>query len=193
MLQFEMSQFPLFTIGQYLWNTANYDPDNSWEDALVHLIEDEIDRTVLRAFMRTSMGTVVGGDPAPDLRGVFRKGVAAWRKGELEVAGDIFISAGQEMISNHAYLLSPNFSRPELIAEIAMWLEKYLIGAEVLVGLGQVLKRCGFDTDRGCICGTDKEITELGALTERLQAHRKNLFGDQIEGPINELMAELGS
>ena len=193
MLQFEMSQFPLFTIGQYLWNTASYDPDQSWEDALVHLIEDEIDRTVLRAFMHTSMGTVVGGDPAPDLRGVFRKGVTAWRKGELEAAGDIFISAGQEMISNHAYLLSPNFSRPEITAEISMWLEKYLIGAEVLVGLGQVLKRCGFDTDRGCICGTDKEIFELGALTERLQAHRKNLFGDQIEGPINELMAELGS
>ena len=193
MLQFEMSQFPLFTIGQYLWNTSSYDPDQSWEDSLVHLVKDEIDRTVLRSFMRTSMGTVVGGDPAPDLRAVFRKGVTAWRKGELEIAGDIFISAGQEMISNHAYLLSPTFSQPEMVAEITMWLEKYLIGAEVLVGLGQVLKRCGFDTGRGCICGTEKEISELGALTERLQAHRKNLFGDQIEGPINELMAELGS
>ena len=60
-------------------------------------------------------------------------------------------------------------------------------------GLGQVLKRCGFDSGRGCISGTEKEISDLGALTERLQAHRKNLFGDQIEGPINELMAELGS
>jgi hypothetical protein len=97
------------------------------------------------------------------------------------------------MIANHAYLLSPSFSRPEIIAEISMWLEKYLIGAEVLVGLGEILKRCSFDSSKGAITGTALEISELGELTERLQAHRKNLFGDQVEGPINELMAELGS
>lgn len=193
MLQFEMSQFPLFTIGDYLWNSHTYNPDQSWENSLVHLIKDEVDRSCLRAFMRTSMGTVVGGDPAPDLRAVFRRGVTAWRKGSLEEAGEVFIVAGQEMIANHSYLLSPAFSRPEMIAEIAMWLEKYLIGAEVLVGLGEILKRCSFDSSKGAITGTEKEIADLGALTERLQAHRKNLFGDQVEGPINELMAELGS
>ena len=193
MLQFEMSQFPLFTIGDYLWNSHTYNADQSWENSLVHLIKDEVDRSCLRAFMRTSMGTVVGGDPAPDLRAVFRRGVTAWRKGSLEEAGDVFIVAGQEMIANHAYLLSPTFSRPEMISEISMWLEKYLIGAEVLVGLGEILKRCSFDSSKGVITGTEQEIADLGALTERLQAHRKNLFGDQVEGPINELMAELGS
>ena len=193
MLQFEMSQFPLFTIGDYLWNSHTYNPDESWENSLVHLIMDEVDRSCLRAFMRTSMGTVVGGDPAPDLRVVFRRGVSAWRKGDLLEAGDVFIVAGKEMIANHNYLLSPSFSRPEMISEISMWLEKYLIGAEVLVGLGEILKRCSFDSAKGAITGTVLQITELGALTERLQAHRKNLFGDQIEGPINELIAELES
>ncbi|CAB4706778.1 unannotated protein [freshwater metagenome] len=193
MLQFEMSQFPLFTIGEYLWSTSSYDPDKSWESALIHLIENADDRMALRAFMRTSMGTVVGGDPAPDLRVVFRKGVTAWRKGELIAAGDVFIQAGQEMVENHKYLLSSSFSRPEMVTEIAMWLEKYLIGAEVLTSLGHLLKRCGFDSTKAAITGTRAEIDELAALTERLQAHRKNLFGDQIEGPINELMAELES
>jgi hyaluronoglucosaminidase len=193
MLQFEMSQIPLFTIGEYLWNSASYNPDVSWEKALVHLIVDEKDRFALRNFMRTSMGTAVGGDPAPDLRKVFRAGVTHWRAGELELSGQVFIDAGQEIIENHNFLTSPEFSRPEMIVEVEKWLEKYLIGGEVLKGLGKVLKQCTFNTDKRCISGTSQQVDQLAQLKDRLEAHRKNLFGDQIEGPINELMAELQS
>ena len=63
----------------------------------------------------------------------------------------------------------------------------------MLIGLGKVLQGCGFDTSKGCITGTATDIQALADLRERLEAHRKNLFGDQIEGPINELMAELQS
>ena len=193
MLQFEMSQIPLFTIGDYLWNSTSYNPDQSWESALVALIENENDRIALRKFLRTSMGTAVGGDPAPDLRQVFRKGVTHWRAAQLQEAGQVFIEAGNDIIHNHAYLLSPNFSQPLMIAEIEKWLEKYLIGGEVLIGLGNVLKLCGFDQDKRCISGGAEQVEQLAALKERLEAHRKNLYGDQIEGPINELMAELQS
>lgn len=193
MLQFEMSQIPLFTIGEYLWNSQSYDPDDCWERALVHCVDHELDRKALRKFLRTSMGTAVGGDPAPDLRQVFRQGVTQWRKGNLKDAGDIFIKSGQEIIENHGYLRKKDFSRPLVILEIEKWLEKYLIGGEVLVGLGKVLQDCSFDSARGCISGTDSDVEKLAHLRERLEEHRKNLFGDQIEGPINELMAELQS
>jgi hyaluronoglucosaminidase len=193
MLQFEMSQIPLFTIGDYLWNTTSYNPDQSWENALVALIEVEEDRVALRKFLRTSMGTAVGGDPAPDLRQVFRRGVTHWRAGRLEEAGQEFIAAGKDIVENFGYLSSSNFSKPLMIAEIDKWLEKYLIGGEVLMGLGKVLASCSFDSHKHCISGTSQQIQELADLKERLEAHRKNLFGDQIEGPINELMAELQS
>lgn len=193
MLQFEMSQIPLFTIGDYLWNTTSYNPDQSWENALVALIEHDEDRIAMRKFLRNSMGTAVGGDPAPDLRQIFRKGVTHWRAGQLQEAGEVFIGAGQEIIENFGYLMSPNFSKPLMITEIEKWLEKYLIGGEVLIGLGKVISRCNFDKTKGCIWGTESQIKELGDLKERLEAHRKSLFGDQIEGPINELMAELQS
>ena len=193
MLQFEMSQLPLFTIGDYLWNTASYNPDQSWERALAHFVEDEKDRLALRKFLRTSMGTPVGGDPAPDLRQVFRQGVTEWRKGNLKAAGEIFINAGNEIIENNSYLLNSGFSLPLVIAEIENWLEKYVIGGQVLIGLGEVLQGCTFDETRGCISGTAADVESLANLQERLEAHRKNLFGDQIEGPINELKAELQS
>jgi len=193
MLQFEMSQFPLFTIGEYLWNTAAYSPDESWEKALVHHIDNEADRTALRKFLRTSMGTPVGGDPAPDLRQVFRQGVTQWRQGNLKDAGEIFIAAGNEIIANHSYLCGAEFSKPLMIAEIEKWLEKYRIGGDVLIGLGQTLQGCSFDATKRCISGTSNDVEKLADLRELLEAHRKNLFGDQIEGPINELMAELQS
>jgi len=193
MLQFEMSQIPLFTIGEYLWDSSAYNPDQSWEKALVHLIHNQNDRLALRKFMRTSMGSAVGGDPAPDLRQVFRKGVGLWRAGELEKSGQVFIDAGQEIIDNHGYLVSSDFSRPEMIAEIEKWLEKYLIGGQVLQGLGSILKLCDFNNDKRCIFGSVEQVEQLAQLKDQLEAHRKNLFGDQIEGPINELMAELQS
>ena len=193
MLQFEMSQFPLFTVGDYLWNTTSYNPDQSWENALVHRIDDEHDRLALRKFMRVTMGTPVGGDPAPDLRQVFRKGVTDWRAGKLQEAGQHFIDAGQEILDNYNYLRQPNFSEPLIIEEIEKWLEKYLIGGEVLMGLGKILQGCSFDLIRRCISGTAADIEALSALHEYLESHRKNLFGDQIGGPLNELMAELQS
>jgi hypothetical protein len=80
-----------------------------------------------------------------------------------------------------------------MIAEIEKWLEKYLIGGEVLQGLGNILKLCDFNKEKRSIFGTVEQVEQLAQLKERLEAHRKNLFGDQIEGPINELMAELQS
>jgi hypothetical protein len=139
------------------------------------------------------MGSAVGGDPAPDLRQVFRKGVTLWRAGELEQSGQVFIDAGKEIIDNHAYLISSDFSRHEMIAEIEKWLEKYLIGGEVLQGLGNILRLCKFNKEKRCIFGSVEQVEQLAQLKDRLEAHRKNLFGDQIEGPINELMAELQS
>ena len=83
MLQFEASQIPISTIGEYLWSTENYNPDQAWDRALLQLMPHEADRAALRHFLRTSMGTTVGGDPAPDLRQVFRAGVSAWRAGDM--------------------------------------------------------------------------------------------------------------
>ncbi len=193
MLQFEASMIPVATIGDYLWSSTSYNPEQSWERALVKLIPVEADRIALRAFLRTSLASNVGGDPAPDLRKVFYKGVTAWRAGTPAKAGEIFESEGKEIIAHHSHLTSGKFSQPELIEEIKEWLEKYLLGGEVLCGLGEVLKTCGFDKVKNVIQGTATSAQELTALRNKLGAHHKKLFGDQIEGPINELIAELQS
>ena len=193
MLQFEMSLFPLKTIGDYLWDTENYNPEESWEDALSQLITDEKSRIALRSFMRCSMGTNVGGDPAPDLRQIFRSGVTSWRSGNLKEAGDLFISEGMRMNVNAEYLGSPDFKYSDIYDEIKPWISKYQLGANTLISLGEALHKCTFDNEERRIQGDSEIIKKLEAVVDNYLDSRKNMFGDQIDGPINELIAELGS
>ena len=191
MLQFEASLIPISTIGEYLWNTEKYNPDEAWERALITLIPHDDDRKALRRFFRTSMGTTVGGDPAPDLRQVFRAGVSAWRNGDIAKASEVFSSEGEAIVNNRKYLQNSNFSYPEIITEIDPWLVKYQAGGETLIELGKILLTCSYDRDKMIIVGPDEAPIRLNTLVENLDSIRKNLFGDQIIGPLHELAAEL--
>ena len=191
MLQYEASQIPISTIGEYLWNTEKYNPEEAWERALVKLIKDEGDRNALRRFLRTSMGTTVGGDPAPDLRQVFRAGVKAWRSGNMNEAAEIFKTEGEAIIANQKFLMNPNFSYPEIITEIKPWLVKYQAGGETLIEMAKVLLTCSYDAEKMIIVGPAEAPIKLHNLAENLDNIKKNLFGDQILGPLNELAAEL--
>ena len=191
MLQFEASLIPISTIGEYLWNTEKYNPEEAWERALIKLIPEDEDRTAIRRFFRTSMGTSVGGDPAPDLRQVFRTGVTAWRAGDMPKAAKVFKSEGEAIIANRKYLQNPSFSYPEMITEIQPWLIKYQAGGETLVGLAEILLTCSYDSSRMIITGPIDAPIKLRVLAENLDNIKKNLFGDQIVGPLNELAAEL--
>ncbi len=191
MLQFEASLIPISTIGEYLWNSEKYNPEESWERALINLFPDVEDRNALRRFFRTSMGTLVGGDPAPDLRQIFRAGVSAWRAGDMPKAAQVFRVEGEAILANCKYLQDSNFSYPAIITEIQPWLVKYQAGGETLVGLAEILLTCSYDSSKMIITGPIDAPTKLRALAENLDNVKKNLFGDQIVGPLHELAAEL--
>ena len=193
MLQFEASLLPLATIGDYLWNTERYDAEISWEKNLIKLYPSDSARASLRAMYRTSMGSCVGGDPAPDLRQVFRAGVTAWRAGDMTLAAEVFRAEGESIKNHYKVLTSPDFIYPELAQEISKWLEKYLLGGETLQGLADFLLTCSFDAENKSIVGPNDSEETLRGLIQRLDESQKHLFGDQIEGPLNELAAELKS
>jgi hypothetical protein len=137
------------------------------------------------------MGTTVGGDPAPDLRQVFRAGVSAWRAGDMSKASEVFKSEGEAILANRQYLQNPAFSYPDIISEIEPWLVKYQAGGDTLIGLAEILLTCSYDSSKMIIVGPEDAPIKLKALAENLDNIKKNLFGDQIVGPLNELAAEL--
>jgi hyaluronoglucosaminidase len=193
MTQFEMSQLPISTIGEYLWNSHEYKADEAWERGLVKLIPHEGDRKALRGLLRCTMGTCVGGDPAPDLRPVFNEATTSRRAGDLVTSSQLFVKAGEEMTANIEVLRSTSFSRPEIILEIKPWIDMYEIGANTLQRLGHILQRCKFDPVEQMLISDKGLVKELGALREYFDGPKTKMFGDQIDGPIWELMSELGA
>ena len=191
MLQGEASLIPLSTVGEYLWNSEKYVAEDAWERALEKIIPIKDERTSLRHFFRTSLGSTVGGDPAPDLRKVFNEGVALWRSGKIEASSEVFRNAGNEIIGHYKTLMTQTFSNQTLIEEIKEWLGKYELGGRTLLGVADVLHRCTFDQEKQMITGPAGSSTQIGELLDQLRAHKKRLFGDQIEGPFSELIAEL--
>ncbi len=193
MTQFELSLIPVSTIGDYLWNSKDYNPEISWERGLRRLIQNESDRLAARKVLRCSLGSCLGGDPAPDLRRVFNTGITAWRKGELEVSAKVFEDEAKSMIAAANQIESSRYSMPSISRELAPWLIKFKVGAEVLAGLGAVIRKCTFNSEMKIIRGTAKEITRLHELREILEEPKKNLFGDQLAGPMQELITELSA
>lgn len=193
MTQFELSLIPVSTIGDYLWNSKDYNPEISWERALRRLIPNESDRLAARKVLRCSLGSCLGGDPAPDLRRVFHAGITAWRKGELAVSAKVFEDEAKSMLAAAAQIESSNFSMPSISRELAPWLIKFKVGAEVLAGLGAVILKCTFNSEMKIIRGSANEIARLHELREVLDEPKKNLFGDQLAGPMQELITELSA
>ena len=64
-------------------------------------------------------------------------------------------------------------------------------GAEALEAIGNALQRCTFNVKEHRIEGTQEAIKDLEDAVYKYLGSRKNMFGDQIDGPINELIAEL--
>ncbi len=192
MTQFELSQLPVGTIGEYLWNSHTYNPYDAWERSLAKMVPNERDRKALRGLLRCTMGTVTGGDPAPDLRPIFNTATTARREGRLAESAKIFRIAGETMLEDARVLRDSAFSRPEVIAEVAPWIGKFELGAKTLIGLASIIERSAFDAGQRCLVANRSLAEEAGALRDSLDTPKQKMFGDQIDGSLWELMIELG-
>lgn len=148
-------------------------------------------KSSISGLSRSSLGSCLSGDSAPDLRRVFNTGITAWRKGELEVSAKVFEDEAKSMIATANQIKSSRYSMPSISRELAPWLIKFKVGAEVLAGLGAVIRKCTFNSEMKIIRGTAKEITGLHELREILEEPKKNSFGNQLAGPMQELITEL--
>jgi hypothetical protein len=111
----------------------------------------------------------------------------------LQDAGDEFINEGKRMLANAEFLACNDFKYPEIFSEIEPWIGKYKLGAQALMALGNALHKCTFNSEEKRIQGNVAIIQELEAAVDNYLGSRKLMFGDQIDGPINELIAELGA
>ncbi|TRZ86162.1 MAG: hypothetical protein D4R83_05115 [Streptomycetaceae bacterium] len=190
MEKFEMSLLPLSTIGDYLWNSKNYNPQESWDRALKLMVKKESDYKAIRRLLRNSFGSCLNGNAAPDLGSLLGSTTSAWRTGKPEEAAEIFRKAGEQIMRDYEILTSDNFSRTDLIEEIKPWLAKYLAGGETLEQLSMVLAQCTWSKDHG-LAGTQGLSAEVLRIRKRFDQIQSRLMGDGLDLLMGELYAEL--
>ena len=190
MEKFEASLLPLSTIGDYLWNSAKYNPEESWDRALAHMVSTKDDHDALRRLLRNSLGSCLSGNAAPDMGVILGSTTTAWRNGRPEEAAEIFRKAGEVIMRDHALLTSQDFSRRDLIGEIGPWVDKYLVGGQTMEQLAMVLAQCTWTRESG-LAGPDGLASEVLTIRERFEKIQARLFGDGLDLLMGELSAEL--
>jgi hyaluronoglucosaminidase len=180
MTQAESSKIALWTIGEYLIDPKNYDPDQAWDRALAELISNSEDRAAYRKFARTSLGSCLNDDASPEFSGALGDVAFSYRRGEMPAAIAKLKSMALEISIASVIIKSPTFSNPKLAEESAAWVEDYQRGGEILELLAENLSR-------------KPEADYVKQLATEVLTWRSRIFGDSLHMFLGELADDLNS
>jgi hyaluronoglucosaminidase len=180
MTQAESSKIALWTIGEYLTDPINYDPDQAWDRALAELISNSEDRAAYRKFARTSLGSCLNDDASPEFSGALGDVAFNYRRGEMPAAIAKLKSMALEISIASLIIQSPTFSNPKLADEAAPWVEDYQRGGEILGLLAENLSR-------------KPEADYVKQLATEVLTWRSRIFGDSLHMFLGELADDLNS
>ncbi|HET8928297.1 MAG TPA: protein O-GlcNAcase [Microbacterium sp.] len=176
----EASKIALFTIACYLADPAAYDPDESWDAALDALIPNPADRAAFRLFARTSLGSCLNPDDAPDFSVVLSRALFLVSQGEMDAAADALGELAADYLAAAATLLdAPGFSAPALRAETRPWIEAFRVGAGAVAELSEHI-RDGLDP-------ADPRLAALVRTRDALRAGGRRVFGDALDMAVTDL------
>lgn len=178
MWQAEASKIPLWTIGEYLSNPHNYDPDTAWENALVEVIPNGDDRSAYRKFARTSLGSCLEDDSAPEFSAALSEAAFHYRNGSVHLSIAKLESLAREILNASLVIQSSTFSNSKLASESAPWVLDYQRGGIILELLAENL-------------ATTQNGDFVNQLAEEVLTWRSRIFGDSLHMFLGELANDL--
>ena len=178
----EASKIALFTIARYLADPAAYDPEAAWDAALDALIPDAADRAAFRLFARTSLGSCLNADDAPEFSAVLARALFLISQGETDAAADLLDELAVSFLAAAERLRdTADFSAPALRDETLPWIEAFGIGAGALPVLAAHIRH-GLDA-------ADPRLAELVRIRDRLRSGGRRVFGDALDMAIPDLQS----
>ena len=190
MEKFELSLLSLGTIGDYLWDSHNYHPEESWERALSTLVRDERDRNSLRHFLRNCFESCLAVDAAPDFGKLLGKVSLLWRTNQKNLAVTELCEYSLLIKSHVAVLRSPDCTMPAWVSESESWLNKYEKVADALAEIAIILDRATNGSNGGLV-GSNQDIELVMKLRISLAQDPTRIFGDGLDLMLGELATEL--
>jgi hyaluronoglucosaminidase len=120
----ELSKIPLFTVADYTWDDARYDPASSWSASLAEAANgDPPAAAALRAFADVNYASPIDGRQAPELSARIDAFWRAWRAGGSTSAEADALAAAFAAISAAPAVLRARLPNQELVTEAAPWLD----------------------------------------------------------------------
>jgi len=178
--QAEASKIPLWTIAEYLADPHSYNPEASWDRALAVVIPNERDRSAFRNFARTSLGSCLNDDSAPEFSSALAEVAFNYRRQDLPAAIQILASTAREISEVCSVLLAPEFSNMKLLSESAPWILDYQRG-------GQLLQEVAAN-----LAGR-RDGHAIQELAKEVLTWRSRIFGDSLHMFLGELADDLNS
>jgi hyaluronoglucosaminidase len=178
MLQFNASLPSLFTIGKYLDDSQNYEPELAWNEALEFLYKDQDERMALRLFIDANTKSQIGGDVSPIFRGSIQEIENERKRANFSEASKICLELSRRILKSHEVIIDKSFSKGDLYYEILPWLENFRLHGIILENLAK------FFESR---CTKTIAITEM---MQQLDQDRYQVFGDILWEYLQELFFE---
>ena len=188
MEKFELSLISLATIGDYLWDSENYNPEESWNRALEFLLPDLHERTAWMSFLSNCFESCLAVDPAPDFGRMLGRATLLWRTGKKDRAVADLQAYAKQMKVNASVVRSS--SKEEWIKESQRWLNKYEKVADALSDIAQILERSKV-APQGNLIGSARDADVVRQIRNSLGADQTRIFGDGLDLTLGELATEL--
>jgi hypothetical protein len=178
MMQFNASLPSLYTIGKYLDNPQNYEPELAWNEALEFLFKDQDERNALRIFIDANTKSQIGGDTSPIFRKTIQEIENERKKGNISEAAELCLNLSFRIQKSNEVITNESFSKSDLYSEILPWLDNFRLHGIILGNLANFF-------ESGC--------TNIMAITEMMQQidqNRYQVFGDILWEYLQELFFE---
>lgn len=146
----ECSKIPLITFADYLWDSENYNPDKSWENAIRQVVGEDAEKFIV--FADNLYISCLKDVPSKRMKKHFASVLDLLKNGESEKA----ITLAEE------YIAKMNEAREYLkkdlpiCNELARWAEKFSVACDMFEKLMEVLKN-----------KTDENVKELYAIIDK--------------------------
>lgn len=122
----ECSKIPLITIADYLWDSENYDPQISWENAIRLVIGDEADSFIVFADHLYTSCLMDGNSKI--MYGMLEEVMKALKAGDNSKALDMINAYTEKMRACVDFLKGDH----PVCAELKKWSEKYFVFCDLL-------------------------------------------------------------
>jgi hyaluronoglucosaminidase len=168
---FEASKIPFATIADYLASPASYDPEASWQAALLEVVgPDDVDAFAL--FADNVRSSCLASDDAPLVTRALERFAFRLDQGEGEPAADDLRDSAQRLLAAADHLLRGPVRNAALIEECRPWIEVFELGAQAMARTAELAAGGRLEAEA---------TTELVPFLARLRHARVRVFGDALD------------